>query len=68
MKDAFLRAARTAAQTLAGCLVALPTVDSVAGVRTIGEPLLVGIYVAFIAGVVSLLQNLAENASNSPKP
>lgn len=60
MRDAFIRAARTFAQTLAGCLVALPTVDSVASVRQIGQPLIVGLYVAFMAGVVSLLHNLAE--------
>lgn len=67
MKDAFVRALRTAAQTLAGALIGLPTVSAVTDIKSIGDPLLVAIYVAFMAGVVSLLHNVAENATGTPK-
>lgn len=67
MKDAFGRSLRTFAQTLAGALVALPTASSVVDIRNVGEPLLVALYVAFMAGLVSFLMNLGENATGTPK-
>ena len=67
MKNAFIRAARTTAQTLAGCLVALPTANSIVDIRAIGEPILVALYVAFLSGVVAFLHNVAENATGTPK-
>lgn len=67
MRDAFIRSARTFAQTLAGSLVALPTVDAIADVRQVGEPIIVGLYVAFMAGVVSFLHNVSENVTRTPK-
>lgn len=67
MKDAFVRALRTFAQTLGGALVALPTAASVVDIKNVGEPLLVALYVAFMAAVVAFLMNVAENATNTPK-
>lgn len=67
MRDAFVRALRTFAQTLAGSLVALPTASSVVDIRHIGEPLLVALYVAFMASLVAFLMNVAENATGTPK-
>ena len=61
--EAFWRALRTGAQTLAGALVALPTVSSVADVRNVGDPLLVALYTAFLSAVMSLLHNLGEQAA-----
>lgn len=63
MRDSFVRALRTFAQTLAGALVALPTVDVVTNIKDIGNPLIVALYTAILAGVVSFLQNVAEDAT-----
>lgn len=69
MKSAAIRALRTAAQTLAGALVGLPTVQNVLDIQEIGNPLAVALYVAVLAGVVSFLQNVAEDNTslNIPK-
>ena len=63
MRSSFIRALRTAAQTLAGALIAFPTVDSVTQIREIGNPFIVALYTAFMAGLVSFLQNIAEGAA-----
>lgn len=67
MKDAFTRALRTAAQTLAGALVALPTVSAVTDLKAIGDPFLIALWTAFLSGVVAFLHNATENATGTPK-
>lgn len=68
VKRAAIRAIRTAAQTLAGSLVALPTANSIIDVAQVREPLAVAAYVSTLAGVVSFLQNIAEDNSSLDVP
>lgn len=65
MRSSFIRALRTAAQTLAGALIAFPTVDSVTQIREIGNPFIVALYTAFMAGLVSFLQNAVEDTAGA---
>lgn len=65
IKRAFYRALRTAAQTLAGGLVAMPTADAVLDMRAIANPLGVAVYAAILAGVVCFLQNVAEETTDT---
>lgn len=60
MKRALIRAARTAAQTFAAALVALPTVGSIGDIKTVAEPVAVAVYTALVAFAVSFLHNIAE--------
>ncbi len=61
MKQALIKGIRTAAQTFAALLVALPTASSLLDIQRIAEPLLVAVYASAIAGLVAFLQNLAEH-------
>lgn len=63
MRSAFVRSLRTAAQTLAGALIAFPTIDTVTQIREIGNPFIVALYTAFMAGLVSFLQNAVEDTA-----
>lgn len=69
MKNALVRAVRTAAQALAAGLIALPVVTSVTQIVSLKEALVVACYQAGLAGVVAFLQNAAEDNSslNVPK-
>lgn len=69
MKNALVRAVRTAAQALAAGLIALPIVTSLTQIVSLKEAVIVACYQAGLAGVVSFLQNAAEDHSsvNIPK-
>lgn len=60
-KDAFWRAVRTSAQTLAASLVALPTISSFSEIQLHGSLWGAALYTAALAGVVSFLQNIGES-------
>jgi hypothetical protein len=60
LKAALIRAVRTFLQSLAGSLAAIPAVETVADIQVRGSGILVALYVAFFAAVVSFLQNAAE--------
>lgn len=67
MRSAFIRALRTGAQTLAGALIAFPTIDSVSKLPEIGNSLILAIYTAAMSALVALLHNLAEDAAGAPE-
>jgi hypothetical protein len=67
-KDALIRAIRTAAQTLAGTLVALPIADSLDDLQTVGPTWLLALIASAMSGLVSFLQNVAvDQPLNIPK-
>lgn len=69
MKNALVRGIRTAAQALAAGLLALPIVTSLVEIVSLREAFTVALYQAGLAGIVSFLQNAAEDNSslNIPK-
>jgi len=62
VKGAAIRAVRTFAQTFAGALIAFPVAASLSDIRAVGEPVILALYTAVLAGAVSFLQNIAEEA------
>jgi hypothetical protein len=66
-KSALVRSFRTFLQVLAGALVALPTVDAVTDINALKDPILLALWVAGWAAVVSLVQNLAETMGGTEK-
>lgn len=65
-KKALASAFRHFCITLSGCLVGLPTVSGILDIRSIGEPILVSVYVALLAGVIRLLTRLGEETLSPP--
>lgn len=69
IKDALIRAARTAAQALAAALIGLSGPEVVTDIPAKVATILLALWVAFLAGVVAFLQNIAEDNTtlNLPK-
>lgn len=61
MKAAAIRAIRTFLQVLAAALVAFPTVGAVTDIQTLRDPMILALWTAGWAAVVSFVQNAAEN-------
>lgn len=69
LKGAAIRALRTFFQSLAGALVAFPVAEAVSDLKAVGGPLILALWTALLAGVLSFLQNVIEDSTpiNIPK-
>jgi len=63
LKGAAIRAVRTFAQTFAGALIAFPIAASLSDIRAVAEPVILALYTAGLAAVVSFLQNVVEDST-----
>lgn len=61
VKQAFVRAVRTAAQAMAGALTGLPVVEAVTDIKVVGAGYIVAAFIATNAGAIAFLQNIAED-------
>lgn len=61
LKDALIRAARTVAQTAVGVLVGFPVMESIFDFKVIGSTYAAAAIIGIHAGVISFLQNVAED-------
>lgn len=67
MRNAVVRAIRTFAQTLAAGLTTLGIVN-LTDIRLAGQAVIVMVINAVLAGLISFLQNVAEESAGNPLP
>ena len=68
VRDAFIRACRTAAQTFVGAVVLVAPIASVTDVKRVGVSIAFAAITALAAGIVAFVQNIAEDNTSFQLP